>query len=176
MATSTSQSSRSMLTIQNCNADMTACTFAIRNEDHTLGNVLRHTLLQNEDTVDFAGYSVPHPSEPIVQIRVQTRCNVHSTKTAAVARNASTKTAPLALQEACDTVSQQCDYVLNQLEQLLPYVKEDRIRMEQYYIEQNEEEYEEDDNDAVQTVDNGNDNDDATMDMILDDCQTKKNL
>lgn len=36
-------------------------TFAIGNEDHTLGNALRHVLIQNTRDVDFAGYSVPHP-------------------------------------------------------------------------------------------------------------------
>jgi len=35
-------------------------TFAIGNEDHTLGNALRHVLMQNNE-VEFAGYSVPHP-------------------------------------------------------------------------------------------------------------------
>jgi DNA-directed RNA polymerase I and III subunit RPAC2 len=35
-------------------------TFAIGNEDHTLGNALRHVLMQST-AVEFAGYSVPHP-------------------------------------------------------------------------------------------------------------------
>ena len=39
-------------------------TFAVADEDHTLGNALRHVLIQNE-AVSFAGYSVPHPSEPL---------------------------------------------------------------------------------------------------------------
>ena len=127
-----------LLNIQNATADLTACTFAIRNEDHTLGNVIRHTLIQNEGNIEFAGYSVPHPSEPIVQIRVQTR-NDTNPKLA----TPNNYTAPQALQEACDTVSKQCDFVLDKLEQLLPYVKEDRIQMEQYYLEQNDEEFDE---------------------------------
>lgn len=125
----------SRLHIQNANADMTACTFAIRHEDHTLGNVLRHTLIQNEQKVEFAGYSVPHPSEPIVQIRVQTHANLQK------GTSSNPFSAPQALQEACDTVSKQCDFVLDQLEELLPYVKEDRIQMEKFYTEQNEEEF-----------------------------------
>lgn len=157
-------SSMSLLNIQNATADLTACTFAIRNEDHTLGNVIRHTLIQNEQNIEFAGYSVPHPSEPIVQIRVQTRTDKHP--------KISTKqyTAPQALQEACDTVSKQCDFVLNQLEQLLPYVKEDRIQMEQYYLEQNEEELEDDEQEEeVVEEDAADDEDEMVEDMTMDD-------
>ncbi|CAM9423763.1 unnamed protein product, partial [Chrysoparadoxa australica] len=40
-------------------------------QDHTLGNSLRHVLMQNKQT-DFCGYSVPHPSEPKMNIRLQT--------------------------------------------------------------------------------------------------------
>ena len=41
--------------------DESARTFIFRDEDHTLGNSLRHVLMRHSDT-DFAGYSVPHPS------------------------------------------------------------------------------------------------------------------
>ena len=41
------------------------------NEDHTLGNVLRQVLMQRPE-VDFCGYSVPHQSEPKMNIRLQT--------------------------------------------------------------------------------------------------------
>lgn len=47
-------------------------SFLIGSEDHTLGNVLRHILVVGmEKDVEFAGYSVPHPSEDIMQMRVQ---------------------------------------------------------------------------------------------------------
>ena len=46
-------------------------TFVFRNEDHTLGNALRHVIMQNKHT-DFCGYSMPHPSEDVVHVRVQT--------------------------------------------------------------------------------------------------------
>jgi DNA-directed RNA polymerases I and III subunit RPAC2 len=157
-------SSNHRLMIKNCNHDMTACTFAIQNEDHTLGNVLRHVLVQNEH-IEFAGYSVPHPSEPIVQIRVQTYnhplTSAAAAAAAAVTAQATTNmdhdpvnTASSALQDACQTVSNQCDHVLNVLEQLLPYVKEDRIRMEKYYMEQNEDDDDnnDDDDDEVMMV------------------------
>ena len=48
----------------------TSRTFVLGDEDHTLGNALRHVLI-NDARVDFAGYCVPHPSEPVVHIRVQ---------------------------------------------------------------------------------------------------------
>ncbi|KAH8919249.1 RBP11-like subunits of RNA polymerase [Atractiella rhizophila] len=51
--------------------DLTACTFSIENEDHTLGNVLRWMIMQDPD-VEFCGYSAPHPSEPKIHLRIQT--------------------------------------------------------------------------------------------------------
>ncbi|CDR94941.1 RNA polymerase small subunit protein, putative [Babesia bigemina] len=50
-------------------------TFSIENEDHTLGNTLRTLLVEREDVV-FAGYSVPHPMQPEVNIRIQTTVKV----------------------------------------------------------------------------------------------------
>jgi DNA-directed RNA polymerase subunit L len=46
------------------------CTFALADEDHTLGNAIRYALNRHADVV-FAGYSVPHPSEPVLNVRVQ---------------------------------------------------------------------------------------------------------
>ena len=48
-----------------------SATFILGDEDHTLGNALRHVLMQTAGT-DFCGYSVPHPSEPYVHLRLQT--------------------------------------------------------------------------------------------------------
>lgn len=90
-------------------------TFAIGYEDHTLGNALRHVLIQNAK-VGFAGYSVPHPSEPVVHIRVQT--------------NEPETTAISALQEACETLSKQCEMVLEKLEGRLPEVKQDKVDLD----------------------------------------------
>lgn len=97
-------------------------TFAIGDEDHTLGNSLRHVLMQNAK-VEFAAYSVPHPSEPIVHIRVQTNKKANIT-------------AVDALKEGCATLYDQCAYVLDQLETVLPETKEDRIKMEQLAMEE----------------------------------------
>lgn len=46
-------------------------TFSIADEDHTLGNSLRF-VLNKDPRVAFCGYSVPHPSENRINIRVQT--------------------------------------------------------------------------------------------------------
>jgi DNA-directed RNA polymerase II subunit RPB11 len=43
----------------------------VRQEDHTLGNVVRHQLLL-DPRVRFAGYKKPHPLEEEVEIKVQT--------------------------------------------------------------------------------------------------------
>jgi DNA-directed RNA polymerase I and III subunit RPAC2 len=47
-------------------------TYIFGNEDHTLGNALRYLLIQ-KSAVDFCGYSVPHPYEPKMNVRLQTR-------------------------------------------------------------------------------------------------------
>ncbi|KAK1433207.1 hypothetical protein QVD17_10115 [Tagetes erecta] len=51
--------------------DQSASTFTLPDEDHTLANALRFTLNQ-DPRVTVCGYSIPHPSEARVNIRVQT--------------------------------------------------------------------------------------------------------
>ncbi|CAL9733291.1 DNA-directed RNA polymerases I and III subunit RPAC2 [Monosporozyma servazzii] len=51
--------------------DGTSASFQIANEDHTLGNVLRYIIMKNPE-VEFCGYSIPHPSEDFLNIRIQT--------------------------------------------------------------------------------------------------------
>lgn len=51
--------------------DEKALTVTFTGEDHTLGNALRHVLSKHSAT-DFVGYSVPHPNEPIMNMRLQT--------------------------------------------------------------------------------------------------------
>mmetsp|Transcript_14761 Transcript_14761/g.25706 ORF Transcript_14761/g.25706 Transcript_14761/m.25706 type:complete len:105 (-) Transcript_14761:1336-1650(-) len=55
--------------------DFFGYTFAVENEDHTLANTLRFFLNKNPN-VSFCGYSMPHPSEEVVNIRVQTTGDV----------------------------------------------------------------------------------------------------
>ena len=52
-------------------ADSSAATFTLHNEDHTIGNSLRY-VLNKDPQVSFVGYSVPHPSEPKMNLRIQT--------------------------------------------------------------------------------------------------------
>eukprot|EP00163_Fabomonas_tropica_P007856 TRINITY_DN1749_c1_g1_i6.p1 TRINITY_DN1749_c1_g1~~TRINITY_DN1749_c1_g1_i6.p1 ORF type:complete len:115 (+),score=6.22 TRINITY_DN1749_c1_g1_i6:117-461(+) len=50
-------------------------SFILGGEDHTMGNSLRYFLMKDDD-VEFCGYSVPHPSQHSVTIRVQTKGKV----------------------------------------------------------------------------------------------------
>ncbi|ODV96011.1 hypothetical protein PACTADRAFT_49433 [Pachysolen tannophilus NRRL Y-2460] len=52
-------------------SDGTAASFQIVDEDHTLGNALRYMIMKNPG-VEFCGYSIPHPSESKLNIRIQT--------------------------------------------------------------------------------------------------------
>lgn len=110
-----------------------ASTFCIGDEDHTIANALRHILMNDTSNVEFAGYSVPHPSEPVVQIRVQT-----------IPKPKGRKLAVRSLQEACSTLSEQCQYVIDQLEDILPETKEDRLKNEERLLEEARRDEEED--------------------------------
>ena len=128
-------------------------TFAIGDEDHTIGNATRHILMQDK-RVGFAGYSVPHPSEPVVHIRVQTNPD-------------SGCSAVEAFKDACQTLHSQCDEVLERLEELLPEVKEDRLRSEKFVMEDaayftQEEEME------AEAVDDVYDDGDAAVDETME--------
>ncbi|XP_063900992.1 DNA-directed RNA polymerase II subunit RPB11-like [Zophobas morio] len=50
---------------------LSAATFTIKKEDHTLGNLLREQLLK-DDQVIFSGYKNPHPLQHEIILRVQT--------------------------------------------------------------------------------------------------------
>ena len=52
----------------------TNATFILGNEDHTLGNALRHVLI-NKSKTEFCGYSIPHPYEPKLHLRLQSNDN-----------------------------------------------------------------------------------------------------
>jgi len=47
-----------------------SASFQIEDEDHTLGNALRYMIMKNPQ-VELCGYSIPHPSENVLNIRVQ---------------------------------------------------------------------------------------------------------
>ncbi|KAL0482384.1 DNA-directed RNA polymerases I and III subunit RPAC2 [Acrasis kona] len=52
--------------------DASVATFIFHNESHTMGNSVRHMLMKNKK-VSFCGYTVPHPLEAKMQLRLQ--CN-----------------------------------------------------------------------------------------------------
>ena len=49
----------------------TCRTFVFKNEGHTLGNALRAVILQNPEVI-FCGYTLPHPAEDQMHLRIQT--------------------------------------------------------------------------------------------------------
>ncbi|CAN6555108.1 unnamed protein product [Malus baccata var. baccata] len=51
--------------------DPSQSTFSLVDEDHTFANAVRFTLNQDPRT-KFCGYSIPHPSDNRVNIRIQT--------------------------------------------------------------------------------------------------------
>ncbi|KNG80770.1 DNA-directed RNA polymerases I and III subunit RPAC2 [Aspergillus nomiae NRRL 13137] len=52
-------------------ATETAASFQFDGEGHTLGNALRYAIMKNPQ-VEFCGYTIPHPSETKMNLRIQT--------------------------------------------------------------------------------------------------------
>ncbi|GIJ89938.1 RNA polymerase subunit AC19 [Aspergillus pseudoviridinutans] len=52
-------------------ATETAASFQFEGEGHTLGNALRYAIMKNPE-VEFCGYTIPHPSEAKMNLRIQT--------------------------------------------------------------------------------------------------------
>ena len=57
-----------LITIQN-ELDKSCATYVLIDEDHTLGNALRYMLAKRDD-VELVGYSIPHPSENKLNLRI----------------------------------------------------------------------------------------------------------
>jgi len=64
-----------------------AATFKIFKQDHTLANMLRGQLLALPCTL-FAGYRVPHPSEPYFILKIQTDGSIRPVEALEQAGNA----------------------------------------------------------------------------------------
>ena len=60
------------VTLQHMDREQSAARCVFLYEDHTLGNALRHVLMQHP-AVRTAGYNVPHPLEPKMMLQVQTQ-------------------------------------------------------------------------------------------------------
>ncbi|ABN65632.1 RNA polymerase I and III subunit [Scheffersomyces stipitis CBS 6054] len=81
--------------------DGTAASFQILEEDHTLGNALRYMIMKNPE-VEFCGYSIPHPSENKLNIRIQTYGNI---------------TAVEALHQGLDNLAELCTVIGDKFEE-----------------------------------------------------------
>ncbi|KAJ9523974.1 hypothetical protein QJQ45_022375 [Haematococcus lacustris] len=88
---------------QDASPDFFGATFAIEDEDHTLANTLRFFLNKNP-RVYFVGYSMPHPTEEIVNIRVQTTGEV---------------SAHQALRDACEDVKDVAQHIASTFQSAL---------------------------------------------------------
>eukprot|EP00798_Chlamydomonas_sp_ICE-L_P015976 gene15976-22106_t len=75
--------------------DYFGTTFSVEDEDHTLANSLRFFLNKNPH-VSFCGYSMPHPSEELVNVRIQTTGEVTATQ---------------ALRTSCDDLRDVCGHM-----------------------------------------------------------------
>ena len=71
---------RCCLVLQLSNAENSVATLVVLGEDHTLGNSFRYVLAKNKQ-VDFVGYSIPHPSEMKLNMRIQTKGAQHNDTT-----------------------------------------------------------------------------------------------
>ncbi|WLF76504.1 RNA polymerase subunit AC19 [Lodderomyces elongisporus] len=83
--------------------DGTSASFQILDEDHTLGNALRYMIMKNPE-VEFCGYSIPHPSENKLNVRIQTYGNISAVE---------------ALHQGLDNLSELCDVVEEKFEEKL---------------------------------------------------------
>ncbi|KND94900.1 DNA-directed RNA polymerases I and III subunit RPAC2 [Tolypocladium ophioglossoides CBS 100239] len=72
-----------------------AASFEFIDEGHTMGNALRYIIMKNPD-VEFCAYAIPHPSEPKMNVRIQT---YEGTAVDAL------KKGLVDLQEVCDVVA-----------------------------------------------------------------------
>ncbi|KAI9146019.1 DNA-directed RNA polymerases I and III 14 kDa polypeptide [Paraphysoderma sedebokerense] len=76
--------------------DFSCATFCILDEDHTLGNALRYTIMKNPD-VEYCGYSLPHPSENKIHLRIQTFGDISAVE---------------ALNRGLDDLTEMCQHIL----------------------------------------------------------------
>uniref|UniRef100_A0A914I223 DNA-directed RNA polymerase I subunit D n=1 Tax=Globodera rostochiensis TaxID=31243 RepID=A0A914I223_GLORO len=60
-----------LLNAEEYKADKTMITVILYEEDHTVGNALKHIICQMPG-VEFCGYNVPHPLEDKILVRIQT--------------------------------------------------------------------------------------------------------
>ncbi|KAJ6780508.1 hypothetical protein PWT90_02984 [Aphanocladium album] len=81
----------------------TAASFEFIEEGHTMGNALRYIIMKNPD-VEFCAYTIPHPSEAKMNIRIQTYASANGTMAEGTAIDA-LKKGLSDLQQVCDVVA-----------------------------------------------------------------------
>src|SRR5437762_645499 len=100
---------------QLANADETTATIILNGEDHTLGNSLRYVLAKQSST-DFVGYSIPHPSEQKIHLRLQTKPVKSSNNSNDPSKSKQTVTVSESLNHGLDFLSGLCDIISNKFE------------------------------------------------------------
>ena len=93
-------------------------TFQLRDEDHTLANALRFMLNKNNH-VEFCGYSQPHPTEALINLRVQTD--------GLLSAQQAFQSAVTELQGACDVLSEKFEVALAEHQAKQQQQKQDEI-------------------------------------------------
>ncbi|BGP15888.1 hypothetical protein JCM10213_003683 [Rhodosporidiobolus nylandii] len=101
------------------NDDGSQVTYCILEEDHTLGNLLRWMLMKNP-SVEFCGYSAPHPSEAKIHLRIQMYDG---------------KSAKAAFEEALDNIEAMANVVLDKYNDSLEQGDYARVEDEKYDFE-----------------------------------------
>ncbi|GAA5843623.1 hypothetical protein JCM11251_007134 [Rhodosporidiobolus azoricus] len=96
--------------------DGSQATYCILEEDHTMGNLLRYMLMKNP-SVEFCGYSAPHPSEAKIHLRIQMYDG---------------KKAKEALEQALDNIEQMAEVILEKYNDSLAQGDYARVEDEQY--------------------------------------------
>ncbi|KAG5500536.1 hypothetical protein JKF63_03630 [Porcisia hertigi] len=66
----TSEEQKIRIDLQRITDNESTAVVSFSHEDHTIGNPLRHVLMQNA-AVTSAGYAIPHPLEPKMLLHVQ---------------------------------------------------------------------------------------------------------
>ncbi|KAJ5358408.1 DNA-directed RNA polymerase I and III subunit [Penicillium cataractarum] len=91
----------------------TAASFQFEGEGHTMGNALRYAIMKNP-AVEFCGYTIPHPSDAKMHVRIQTN---------------DTTTALEALEKGFNDLMDLCDVVTEKFTAARDQFKEDRANM-----------------------------------------------
>ncbi|EAN88485.1 putative DNA-dependent RNA polymerase [Trypanosoma cruzi] len=108
----TSAEQKVQIELQRLTDSESTVTIAFSHEDHTLGNPLRHVLMQNRE-VTSAGYAIPHPLEAKMLLHVQ-----------------STDYAVEAVAEGLERLASICDETLQSFEDCMHRMRYEGVKQE----------------------------------------------